>query len=301
MKWLQLAAGRLLGKSIVVDGLPGPQTTQALKELQAKFGLPTDGIARPKTLTAIKEALRDQNRPQALRALVIHPSKEEQIRQTRGHSESGVDLAEFYSQSGATVSVIDNPDPERIHRDVHTFLPHVIHLVASVHDSSRTGEVSLAFGDEQLQKDTQREKRVSHLFTASWMSLMLKSFPDNRQQPLVVLDVPRPSGITETVRQLLLRNYFATLLFDLGSTGGVIATGLARLWEQGHLSTTLISGLTSGNSLAEVSRDIRRFTPDVGASDDDLEEVVASAGTVLLTSFPSLSVIATGEAEKSWA
>lgn len=55
--WLQKSLNSL-GANIEVDGIPGPQTREAIKLFQKAFKLEQDGLVGPKTLDAIQDALK---------------------------------------------------------------------------------------------------------------------------------------------------------------------------------------------------------------------------------------------------
>lgn len=55
--WLQKSLNTL-GADIEIDGVPGPQTREAIKLFQKAIGLDQDGLVGPKTLDAIQTALK---------------------------------------------------------------------------------------------------------------------------------------------------------------------------------------------------------------------------------------------------
>ena len=58
IRWLQDALNRVLGLSLAVDGIAGPQTRQAIRKFQARQGLTVDGIAGQRTQAALRQALQ---------------------------------------------------------------------------------------------------------------------------------------------------------------------------------------------------------------------------------------------------
>lgn len=54
LKWLQRSLNTLIGSRLVVDGIPGRKTTQAIKRFQARHGLTADGIAGARTKRKIR-------------------------------------------------------------------------------------------------------------------------------------------------------------------------------------------------------------------------------------------------------
>ena len=57
VKWLQASLNKLMGVSLVVDGMYGAKTKKAVKDFQKKYGLQVDGVAGPITKKKIKELL----------------------------------------------------------------------------------------------------------------------------------------------------------------------------------------------------------------------------------------------------
>src|SRR5262249_20766445 len=69
VKWIQIAAARLLGRDILVDGIDGPMTRAAITELQHRFQLDPHGGLDESTLERIKSELY-RARNQSLRILL---------------------------------------------------------------------------------------------------------------------------------------------------------------------------------------------------------------------------------------
>lgn len=56
-RWLQAALNRLLGLALVVDGMYGEATRQAVRDFQGRHGLQVDGVAGPITLAKVRQLL----------------------------------------------------------------------------------------------------------------------------------------------------------------------------------------------------------------------------------------------------
>jgi hypothetical protein len=79
--------------------------------------------------------------------------------------------------------------------------PQILHMIVRMEQESRGGKISVDLGE--------RHSKMSVSLGAREINSALKRLPDDRMRPLVILDVSRPPGITEAVRQLLLRNQYA--------------------------------------------------------------------------------------------
>jgi hypothetical protein len=164
--------------------------------------------------------------------------------------------------------------------------PQILHLVVTLEASSRGGEISIGFG-ERLSKSS----GPSH-FVASHINNILKKLPSKGLQPLVILDVICPPGITEATRQLLLRNQFATQLFHFENTSGVIATGLTQPHERRKVLYALIQSLAEGGALAEAVAAVRRVRePGNDFGREHLENVIGTECAALFALDPALSVM----------
>ncbi len=77
-------------------------------------------------------------------------------------------------------------------------------------------------------------------------------------KPLVILDVYRPSaGGTETLKQLALRNAFASEVFSLGNTPALLGIGLGIADKPRTVSEALVRTLTQNNPLREIRKRIK--------------------------------------------
>jgi hypothetical protein len=74
------------------------------------------------------------------------------------------------------------------------------------------------------------------LTTASFLGRLFHGLP---RPPFVVLNITHPLNEAEAVRMLLLRNIFATELFELGMVRSVLGCGFATPGERHALSATI--------------------------------------------------------------
>jgi hypothetical protein len=96
--------------------------------------------------------------------------------------------------------------------------------------------------------------------------------------------VPRPPTESEAARMLMLRNLFASDLFELGGSSAVIATGLAE-YRAALGRSRLLDPLGTGASLAEAVREVRELAR-LARAEDGFPEELAFASTALFTQVP---------------
>ena len=123
------------------------------------------------------------------------------------------------------------------------------------------------------------------------MDRMLSVFPRDLSRPLVILDVDRPSGGTESILYLLLRNAYAAELFALGGCSAVLGTGLASDTDDPRyeLYEPMVSLLTEGRSIGETCARLRNRVVS-----PDLDEALPLASIALFTHMPWLRLAAAG-------
>jgi hypothetical protein len=282
IKWVQLAANLLLEKQIKVDGIDGPITRAAVRELQLLFQIDEPGgqLSR-ETIKKIREAQSEAMRGERLRAVIVQPGEELGVQQYRGFEQTVLDLERFYSSHNIEAVTFSAIEWRMREKELLDLGPQILHLIVRMEQDSRGGRISIDLGD--------RHSKMSSSLNAREINSVLKKLPDDRMRPLVILDLSRPPGITEAVRQLLLRNQFATQLFNLENTGGVLATGLARPQEQEEILNRLLSGLGRGQSRGSVVSEIRRAGGN--QQGDKMDDAIGTQCAMLLTLDPALPVV----------
>jgi peptidoglycan hydrolase-like protein with peptidoglycan-binding domain len=63
LRWVQSALNKILGRQLLVNGIAGPETRDAIREFQNRHGLPVSGFVGPKTEQALSANLADQTAP----------------------------------------------------------------------------------------------------------------------------------------------------------------------------------------------------------------------------------------------
>ena len=152
-----------------------------------------------------------------------------------------------------------------------------VHIAAPVTQSRSTGNLSLEFA---ASHDESHATALSPGVLAEMLAAV----------PLVILDVPRSASEAETVAQLLLRNAFASQMFEIGGLANVLAIGFAQHWEQRPIYDALAQGLRDRRPPAELAsmlRYLERYRPAVAAL--RLTEFYATAGLALFSRDPFLT------------
>ncbi|HEX8536255.1 MAG TPA: hypothetical protein VF664_02235, partial [Cystobacter sp.] len=142
----------------------------------------------------------------------------------------------------------------------------------------------------ELQQQSNTMPEDSEELTPSLLASVLYKLPFRRLRPLVVLDIERPRGITEMLRQVFLRNVFAAELFSLGVCSAVLCTGLADFELDEEMTGILVTNLMGGESLGTISQRLRQVALKVigsgGSGDVPLEAILGPASTALFATDP---------------
>jgi tetratricopeptide (TPR) repeat protein/type II secretory pathway predicted ATPase ExeA len=171
-------------------------------------------------------------------------------------STTGSRLEDIYAQFGVTVEKIEAVPVQRLHETLqHNDVPPVLlHLVASVREGQNDA-VFLDFGGtlrrsysygptKKMVSDTAMEETT---LSVERLDRLVSIFP---AEPFLVLDIARPSNQAEAVRMLLLRNLFASRLFERGHVRGILGCGLARPDQRLQLARRWIQALLLGSPAA---------------------------------------------------
>jgi hypothetical protein len=94
--------------------------------------------------------------------------------------------------------------------------------------------------------------------TASGIKEVLRPFY-REPPPLIILDVPRQESLSESVRQLLLRNTLASELHQYGPARAILGTGLGTAADQDRLYRALAQSLARSPTPGEVHQAIRHL------------------------------------------
>jgi len=242
----------------------------------------------------ILEALHTNAAIAPLRVMLVQPREESEIQAMRGTGRSGLNLRELYEERLIETAEVFEPDLELLGQKFVEYQPHVIHLAGTLRESSHAWEVYLEFGEGSYV----RKQTYSSSITTNDINHMLKRLPDNQPRPLIILGVRRPPGTAEAARQLMLRNLFATELFHLENTGGIIAGGLTSPEMQREVAQKFIVGLGAGRSPGDALREVHRLHRASSnarrRSKIALDEALGWATTALFSNNPLLPLLARG-------
>ena len=156
----------------------------------------------------------------------------------------------------------------------------VVHLAAGIRLTS-SGIVSLDFAE-----GFSRGSRDESEWTAS---LVGRALTRSGEGPLVVVDVPRPSSSSEAARQLVLRNRFASDLFELLTSSAVLATGLmAGSTADSH--GVLLDRLKEADSIGAACAAARRVTAREPDRPDGVPDLAALASITLFARSASAGI-----------
>jgi hypothetical protein len=286
--FLQLALNRLLNGDLSVDGIFGPRSSALLRRYQRQRDFEPDGIVGEDLLRVVQEDLaRDAPWPLVI---LVQASANRQLEGKRGMLNLGVDTSRQYEAHGFEVWSVENPSFEEMRAAIGYALksdrvPTVLHLSGGLREAG--GAVSFTFSPGEWYSEAMGGSRSSDELPVTAVDDLLRMFTRDSHRPLVILDVDRPPGPTETINQLLLRNSFAGDLVALGRCPALIATGLVSDPAMDPCAP-LVEVLASGGSVAEACFHVRRGADTLAPAVDDLELTVPRLATALFTHMPWL-------------
>jgi hypothetical protein len=279
IRWLQQALRRLVAPTLAVDGVDGPELREAIRTFQEMARLPITGRADAETRWLLDRHLRGRSgeSPDLPRVLLLGPDRVVIDRGTRDlESQQGIDLLALYHHAGALPSRFSDLGETTL-KQVGAGPPAIIHIAAGLGEDPQLG---VHF---QLARTDYEKSPGLRFVTVSWLDDFLKQVPEHNLPPLVILDPPWPTTLTEGVRQLFLRNAFASELFRLGHAPVILGTGLGHARTLESVLRTIITRLVGGSPVGEVADLIRRLASTTNVPLDDL---LQPAGTALFAHDP---------------
>lgn len=247
--------------------------------------LETSSLIRPLYRAIPQPSTRSvQPKPRPF-VLILQPSERTAKVIQRGSGGNEPELGDLYKRHGFDVVTLQDPDWTAVFELTSKRQPDLVHACATLRHSTSQG-VLMEIGDQQRSNGTVG-------FSAS----MLKQALTTAFDAVIILDIARPPGLGEAVRQLFQRNVLARDLIQVGAGVAVIGTGLGTPREQLSMWRTLTEGLGKGCPLGKTCQEIRQMAL---LETMDLDELLVSVGTALFTQDPNARVVQTFSDHARW-
>jgi cellulose synthase operon protein C len=211
-------------------------------------------------------------------------------------SNSGGSIEQFYDRYGATTAHYLPTNPaERLTAAIDQgFKLSIIHISGALRETS--GGIFLDFEDTRDRGATYRGANTNTLRRTRDLEFDVSGLHHRLQTlmwpPFIVLDVPYAFNVTEAIRMLLLRNRFATQLFELGFVRGILGCGLGPPEDAFELNRNIVMGLMT-QSVSATLRDLRRRPVGDG---DPFNQALSITGAALWTNNPDDQLFIAGPA-----
>jgi hypothetical protein len=279
---VQAGLNLITGSALEVDGVSGPDTAKALAgapgDVRSDEAGPSGRTDDPVTVQRLHQELLSGHRPTVI---VVWPAQGE----GRHRSQA---LERRYSRQGFEVITVD-----QVHLSALSALlrseppPVIVHVIGGL--VATAGAIGI-----DLQGDTWGWSQAAEpgLLAAADLDQALRAVPPDWPAPVVVLDVPVPTGQREAADQLLLRNGFAADLFAMGGARAVVGTGLAGK-ALGDVHNVLVERMAAGDAIGDVIQEMRRLGQPAGFGSFD--SAAAFAGTALWSHDAALRLPAVGD------
>ena len=269
---------KMFDSSLQVDGVSGPDTARALSAHSPDPGALHIRADDPVTVQWLHKA-RLQGAPP--RVIVVRPVPAEGRRPSLAAERR-------YASAGFDVSTVDQTQISALTRMLRTEPPPVIvHIVGGL--VARVGVTAIDLHGDSGGWGT---FEATGLLTAADLDHAFRAVPRDWPAPVVVLDVPAPTGHREVADQMLLRNCLAAELFAMGGARAVVATGLADRKAADLVQDELVEGFAHGNAVGNVVQRMRQQAPASGFN--RFVSSAAFAGTALWSNDPSMRLPALG-------
>jgi tetratricopeptide (TPR) repeat protein len=291
---VQAALRALIDPSLLVDDVLGPNTRAALIAFQSTHGLPATGSIDAATLAALAAARSDLEGPPPKSVVIVRRSQRAQETDGRGGSITGFDIEYEYKNAGWQTTVLEDPTRAMISRALAQSRAQLLHVNASIAENTRTGglylEVGRSVDETNLPSQSVSKVRRTQGLPVGDLIECLRS-PAGSVVAALILDPPAVPTYTEAVRQLILRNAFASDAFQLATVPAIVAMGLVQGSEYYEVATALVAGLDAGQPLNEVCARMRRV-----AHIDPRYLVSLACATALFSHSADYALPATGSA-----
>ena len=264
---------KLTDAKVEVDGVSGPNTARALQAFRVHADVPSTA-EDPATVQRLHQ---DLLRVHGARPTVIivrsapGPARRRSLALERRYDLAGFGTSSIDQAHLPALPLLLGGDPA----------PVIVHVVGGLVAVAGTTAVDL-----QDDSGGWGSPDESGLLTSADLDQALRAVPPDWPAPVVVLDVPVPTGRREIADQLLLRNCFGADLFAMGGARAVLGIGLARREAADAVQGEMIGGFARGHAVGDVVQDMRRQASptDFGRFDT----AVAFAATALWSDDPSM-------------
>jgi len=269
---------KMLGSSLQVDGVSGPDTAKALRAFESDQDPAAARAEDPVTVQRLHQALLQGARPSVV---IVQPTPSDGPR-------LGFAVERRYDQAGFNACTVDQMNIPVLMALLRAEPPPVIvHVVGGLVATAGLTAVDLQTGTRAWGSPYE-----TGLLTSADLDRVLRTVSRDWPAPVVVLDVPAPTGHREIADQLLLRNCFAGHLFALGASRAIVTTGLAGRKAADLVQDELVAGLARGDAIGDVVQRVRRQAPDSGFECFDWSAPFAATG--LWSNDPSMRLPASG-------
>jgi tetratricopeptide (TPR) repeat protein/peptidoglycan hydrolase-like protein with peptidoglycan-binding domain len=250
---LQFALKQRVAPDLTIDGLDGPPLREALKTFHRGAGLPATGTADAETRAALRRELNPS---------LIGPVR------ILARSELGSSILRYLSRGfrlvESTGSSLQFEEPPSVRSSVSKSLgisDRILHVAASLQEDVSLGvhfRIKTSGGELVL--------------TPTGLAEAVERDAGGGPKTLVVLDPPRPASLSEAIRQLWLRNEFASRLAACVDAPDVLATGLGRIADDqaGRMADALVEDLAKGQPLGAIADRLRRLAQPGEQTLDDM-------------------------------
>ena len=269
---------KMLGSSVQVDGVSGPDTAKALRAYESDQDPTAVRAEDPVTVQRLHQALLQGARPGVV---IIQPAASEGLR-------PGFAVERRYDRAGFNACTVDQMPIPVLEVMLRAEPPPVIvHVVGGLVATAGLTAVDLEAGPRGWSSPDE-----TGLLTSADLDRALRAVSRDWPAPVVVLDVPAPNGYREIADQLLLRNCFAADLFALGASRAVVTTGLGGRKAADLVQDVLVEGLARGDAIGDVVQRVRSQGPPSGFERFDWSAPFAA--TALWSNDPSMRLPAPG-------
>lgn len=190
--------------------------------------------------------------------LVVQLTQAEDLLTTRGYEQTtGGALGRRYRRSGVACQELEQPGLDELREALTRLRPAVVHLVSNLVENGP--QAALVFGSRRdivLGESVAQSRYLPGAPQVTSAGELSAAMAGLEPSPLVILDVPAPPVPSERLRQLFLRNAFASEWAGATSAppAAILGTGLGGDALQGDLAVQLIDLLRAAQPIGSIAR-----------------------------------------------